>query len=203
MQEQKSVTTERRAVRGAALTLLAASLSAAGLLPRPAAAMTADGALITNVASATLYWGSGSFFPVRGGVTSQGFTMSYRVTANVLVSCPFILPQKWVTPTTQAAGGTVTFTICVTNNSLLASAWGVILTDRLPDNMVAPTAAPLSTSLLPPGTTLTSSYSSDNVTYSGTGPAAAGQASPYYLRWAFDKIGPGRSACIYFQARVI
>src|SRR5262245_25603417 len=100
-----SVTTERSGSRGAGRApRVLAVLAAAGLgLPRAADAMTADGALITNVASATLYWGnSGNFFPARAGITSQGFTMSYRVTANVLVSCPLVLAQKWVTPTMQA-----------------------------------------------------------------------------------------------------
>src|SRR5688500_17248493 len=79
-------------------------LAARGLVsmaPGSAAAATADGTLITNVACAT--------FSANPAGTA-GYAVSYCATATVLIRNPCIALQKIANPTVQASGGDVTFT---------------------------------------------------------------------------------------------
>ena len=106
-----------------------ALMLAAGVLwllvpARPAHAMTADGALITNVASGT--------YETTGGVASE---FDYNVTAFVLVATPQMILQKTGTPTMQAPGGLVTFCLTFSNQSAYTSAFNFVITDAVPDNM--------------------------------------------------------------------
>lgn len=206
------MTTERGAMRGAArrLRLKAFSLGLAALVwsavaPRPVAAMTADGALITNTASASWYFGIGSVLSWGATTTGNlggnspalaaagGFSVSYVASANVLVNCPVIGIQKIGAPFSQAPGGTVSFTLCVVNTGS-TSAFRLSITDRLPDNME--TANPPAYASWGGGT-WTSSYSSDNVGYAN-GIPGNGQNAPYYLRWVVDPLGPQKSACVTY-----
>jgi uncharacterized repeat protein (TIGR01451 family) len=203
-------------VRGAAwLPCLPAVLGLALLTPCAARAMTADGALITNVAYATLYWGAGggSHYGtgVQGGlggnVGPQSFSTTYSITSNVLVSCPRIGIQKMATPTQQSSGSVVSFTICLVNNSLLASAWGLVITDKLPDNMsyVNPSAGFFPASPIVGWQGAPPYMKSDTVltgAYAG-GEPANGAVNPLFLRWVLNPLGPGRSACVYYAARVL
>ncbi len=213
MEESTVVTTERTAARGAGIPFCVMAMLVAVILaaPRPATAMTADGALITNSAAATMYWGSGGDpwwgAAPDGPYASPFFTMSYKATTTVIVSCPLVALQKWATPTSQAAGGTVTFTICVVNNSLAASAWNVILTDQLPDNMAYVTG--IAGDTWTTGGTLIgtapnyawSTTSAAGVFFNGQPPS--GQTNPYFLRWVINPLGPGRSACMTVRATVL
>src|SRR6266496_3327318 len=94
--------------------------------PRVSHAMAADGALITNVVSAT--------FGGSGGPTIM-YTVSYNATSNVLISCPIVSLAKVAIPTVQSVAGTVTFQIWVANTPTPASTFNVVITDMLPDNM--------------------------------------------------------------------
>lgn len=94
---------------------------------QPGHAMTADGALITNVASAT-YRGTFAF----GGPTLE---VDYNVTVVVLVTTPQMMIQKTGTPTMQAPGGLVTFCLTFSNQSAYTSAFNFVITDAIPDNM--------------------------------------------------------------------
>lgn len=172
-------------------------LVAAGCLiaaPRLVHAMAADGALITNNVTAT-YGGS-------GGITIK-YTVSYMATANVLISCPVVSLAKVAIPTVQSAGSVVTFQVWVANTSLQASAFNVVISDRLPDNVtwLGPQTVWWSGVLPAPG--LTSAESTNGVAAYVTGTPPAGQGSPYYLRWTIDRLGPGRSGFIQYLATVL
>src|ERR1044071_4918109 len=110
-----------RALRG--VGLVAAILT---FTPRLALGMASDGALITNVVSAT--------FGGMGGPTLM-YTVSYNATSNVLISCPAVMLSKQATPTVQASGSVVVFQIWISNASMQASAFNVEITDMIPDNM--------------------------------------------------------------------
>ena len=88
-----------------------------------ASGMTAEGALLTNIACATY-----------SSSSQVGFSVSYCSTVPVLVRNPHVCVGKSVTPTMEAPLGTVTYTICVVNDSM-QSATAVTLKDRIPDNM--------------------------------------------------------------------
>jgi len=158
---------------------------------RNASAATTDGTLITNVACGTYLSASG-----------MGFAISYCCTANVLVSNPCVALQKRATPTVQSSGGVVTFELIAINCSSSSSAFNVMVTDRLPDNMAyIPSANP--TWYGGPIAPINSLFKSpDNLNWSSNWPVAA-QGAPYWLRWQLEFLGPGRSASISFQATVL
>ena len=165
----------------------------AALLPRYASAMAADGALITNIVSAT-YGGS-------GGPTIQ-YKVSYNATITVLVSCPVVSLAKVAIPTVQSAGAVVTFQIWVANTSMQASAFNVVINDRLPDNMTY--LGPLTFTWFSGAPVVVTTNAANTATPPWiAGQPNAGQGSPYYLRWTIDKLGPTRSGYIQFLATVI
>lgn len=178
--------------------LVCALVSAAALLsPAKGWTMAADGALITNIVSAT-YHGAGGY-PGAANPFAPKYTMSYNATATILVSCPVVAITKRASTTVQAVAGTVTFEICAVNSSLNASAWNLVITDKLMDNM---SYAPLRTSWAPAGTTITPVSSTDNAVWVGAEPAN-GTFNPLWLRWTISPLGPGRSACVQFKAVVL
>ena len=154
--------------------------------------MTADGAMITNYAAATGYWG------VAGPAFTSRYTVSYNATAGVLVSCPAIGMTKIVTPTMLAASQTATYTVCIINNSLQASAFNLIVNDKMPDNMAWVTGL---TNWAPVGSPWTPVYSSNGTTW-GVAEPPAGQASPWFLQWRISPLGPNKSACVTFRMTV-
>lgn len=161
--------------------LLAALLSSLVLAPRHALSMAADGTLITNYCTAT-YGGPGgtqSYSPL--------YTVSYLATQNVLVSCPVVSLMKVATPTIQSAAGIVTFQIWIANTSVQASAFNVVVSDMLPDNMTYANTLTFWWNGTAPG--VTNAVSANNTAWQ-TGVPVVGQGSPYYLRWTLDKLAP-------------
>jgi uncharacterized repeat protein (TIGR01451 family) len=184
--------TERsRYARGRVLVLVASFALGLVVMPRVSFGMAADGALITNNVSAT-YGGS-------GGISIK-YTVSYLATANVLVSCPVVSLAKVAIPTVQSAAGVVTFQIWVANTSMQASAFNVVISDKLPDNVT----------FLGPVTTwwngvapATSASSSSNGTVWAASAPLAGQGATYYLRWTLNQLAPGRSGFIQYTVTVL
>lgn len=109
-------------VRGAA----AGAVLAAALAGQTARAMSTDGSLLTNIASV-------SYSSVAAN--NIGFYISYLVTAPVLVMVPGLALTKSSSPTITSSGNNVSFTIWVQSTSTSSSAFGVVITDKLPDNM--------------------------------------------------------------------
>jgi len=165
---------------------------------RSASAATTDGTLITNVACGTFLSASG-----------MGFAISYCCTANVIVANPCVALQKRATPTVQSSGGVVTFELIAINCSCSSSAFNIMVTDRLPDNMAyfaGPVNAWNGTTGAPGPNPISTGYKSpDNLpsSWTVTWPAAAGQVAPYFLRWQLEFLGPCESSAISFQATVL
>lgn len=155
--------------------------------------MTADGTLITNVASGT-YQSSGA---VR-------FNISYAATAWVLVQNPNIHVWKTVTPTVQAAGGDVVFSVCVKNVSAAVSAFNVTVSDRLPAGFAyrpVGSAAPTSWQNAPTAWQITNANSMSGPWNAGW--PNQGQTPDWYMRWTLPVVGPLASGCVSYTARVL
>jgi uncharacterized repeat protein (TIGR01451 family) len=155
----------------------------------PVHAMTADGTLVTNVASGT--------FQSAGAVK---FFITYAATAWVIVANPNIQVWKSVTPTVQAAGGDVVFQICALNTSASTSAFNVTLTGQLPSGM----------SFQAVSSVWNGGIGAWQITNSNSlsGPWAAGwpavnTVNPLFLRWTMQVVGPLDSACVSYTARVL
>jgi len=148
--------------------------------------MTADGTLITNCAAGTFQSSAGKLWLV-----------SYCATAWVYVQNPNMIIWKTVTPTVQAAGGNVTFTICAKNTSAAVSAFNVTVTDRMPDGMSYQggyTEWPAA---------WVDSYN-NTANGSGTnGQPAVGALNPLFLKWTMPALGPMASGCVTYAARVL
>ncbi len=189
--------------RRAARTICAFALAAALLSPGKGWTMAADGALITNIVAATYHGMAG--YPGSGVAGTSPYapkyTMSYLATATILVSCPVVSITKRANTSVQSVAGTVTFEICAVNSSLQASAWNLVITDALMDNMSYVGGSYASWVPGAPSVWTPSSSSSLAIPFGGAQPNAA-QTSPYFLRWTINTLGPARSACITFQAVV-
>ena len=165
------------------------------LTPRVGYTMAADGALITNVVSAT-YGG-------MGGPTIM-YTVTYNATSNVLISCPVVALSKVAIPTIQASGSVVTFQIWVSNFSTNASAFNVVISDMLADNMTYLAASEANWTTNTTG--FSYALSTNNTAWQTSGALiqpAGGQGSPYYLRWNIGQLAPGKSALITYAATVL
>lgn len=175
--------------------LAAAGLAAAVVLaiPRAGKAMTADGVVITNSALVTAYWRS------SGMAYTQRYTMSYNATVTAIVTNPFTTVRKTVTPTIQAAGGTLTYTIWFVNTSPSSSSFSIVATDPMPENVNY--SAYLGNWGGGSGGTFSMYNGSDGVTWS-IGQPASGQAPPYHLRWVLDLLGPARSAFVSYSVTI-
>lgn len=167
------------------------SLAAAGRV----SAMSADGALVTNVVTAT-YNGMGYVV----GQPGSTYAVSYYASAYVLVSCPVIYVQKVATPTVQVTGGTVTFQLWVVNNSLGASAFNVSLVDALPVGMGY--VAPSFSGWDPSGTWYRSWGSAPGGPWTANAEPPNGQLAPAYLEWTANIVGPGKSALVTYLVTV-
>ena len=158
-----------------------------------AEAATADGTLITNVASATYKMTSGT-----------GQTISYGATVTVMVATPSVMLRKVASPTLQASGGTVTFCISYSNSGGRASAFDVTITDAMPDNMKFIAGA---------GNADWGTSDGDGVVYAvwstnGGGGWTAGtpanaQGGPVLLRWTIDVLSPKASGMVCYTVSVM
>lgn len=198
---------------GAARRARAWLFSLVFLLGGEAGAMTTCGTVITNVVSATMHSGPPEFVE---------YAVSYAATAKVVVACPPSLQMyKYTSFSVASSGTTVKFTICVVNETM-DSVWGVVVTDRVPDGMAyvdmdTSWAAgaygagvtdnyytPKAMAGGPPGATISWDSGADfNPYQSGTTPPPAGQGGTIYLRWTLAYVGPVRSACLTYRARVL
>jgi len=173
--------------------------------PQQAWTMAADGALLTNAVSATYHGPAG--FPDLACPTCPQYPVTYSASSNVLISCPVVVLQKSVTPTVEGAGGTVTYRLWAINDSINASAFNFVMTDRLQNwlSFAGPTPAmvvvsPVWTDWF--GNSWAAASSADGTTYTAGAPAI-GQAGLYYLRWSLGVLGPGKSGFIEFMAKVL
>lgn len=157
-----------------------------------AKATTSDGAIVTNVASATF-----------NAVYPGAFAVSYCATATVLVANPCINLRKEVTPSVQGAGGTLTFRLWVINCSPYASAFNVSIVDKLPDNVDFETDMVGAGSWSPSGLGVWTQYRSLNGTAWQAGAPPVGQTTPYYLRYILSLLGPAKSAYVQYGVNIL
>lgn len=199
--------TGRRGMRAGRL-LLAAALAGA-TLPGRAVAQTACGSLITNIATATMS---------SGAPSNVEYSVSYNVTATVLVLCPPVIALRKSSsvngdPLIQcAAGCIVTFQICLENQQFGPndSVWSVTITDRLPVNMSFVAGPIRDYNTTNPSLGASSPFYAFGATPPGTGwttgyPTAGQTSSPTttFIRWVVAGIGPTRSACVTYTARIL
>lgn len=174
-------------------------------MANPAKATTADGTLITNVATATYgSWAMGSPYPPLVGP----YEVSYGVTQTVLVATPTIALQKTAAPSIECSGGTVTFCIWAVNTSTLTSAFNVVLQDRLPDYvayLTGQTQWPGGTA----GGAINGGWGSGSfpITYNWGGAepvnGAVQSGGSYYLRWVVNMIGPNKSTLVCYRVQIL
>ena len=174
-----------------ALTAIVAGILALGA--GMSHATTTDGALITNIASASF----------QGAGNARGFLVTYVATATVLVRNPVIMLSKVATPTMQAPGGDVTFRACVRNMSLEVSAFNVTVTDAIPAGFEFQLGGAFGAS---PGV-WPNTWAITNAN-GVAGPWAAGwpavgQEAAWFMRWTIPVLGMNASGCIEFNARVL
>ena len=160
---------------------------------RSALAATTDGTLITNVACGTFQSASGI-----------GFAISYCCTATVIVSNPCVSLQKSATPTLQSSGGYVTFQLIAKECGCTTSAFNIMVTDRLPDNMALMSVASTNVMNWGGGTAPIHSLfsSTNNVNWNANWPGTLGQLPPFWLWWQLEYLGPCKSSSISFLTTV-
>ncbi len=174
-------------------SLRVAAMAAAFMGSGQAIAATADCSQITNFASAT-YQNS----------SLDGYIVSYAVTARVQAATPGVITGKTATPTIQGSGGQVTFCITFQNLSYCASAFNVMIHDRVPDGMNYNSGFALASWTSSGG--VPSPYWNLNGTptwNAGTPTPPANGSATYYLRWVFDQLDPRESGVVCFQASVL
>jgi len=171
-------------------------------------AATSEGALLTNVATAT-------FWSLQG----TAHVPEWNGTAYVLVVSPSVQVRKTAVPWIECPGATITFCIYAVNESAYTSAFNVILNDRLPD-LFAYIAGQDRWAGNTAGATIIPGYRGpgafDVYCWPGVIHASCPDAAPslgepldgqigpnYNVRWAIDVIGPGQSAMVCFKARIL
>ncbi len=171
-----------------------AVLVALGIWCGRAEGSTADGVLITNLAWAT--------YKITAGT---GASVSYTATLNVAVATPVVMLRKEASATMQVSGGTVTFCISYSNSGGLATAFNLVITDAMPDNMRFVTGAGnYFNETGDAWSTTTQSWSTDGGTNwtSGSYPAM-GQGTPLKLRWTVDIIPPKQTGFVCYTVSVL
>lgn len=168
--------------------------------------MVTEGTLLTNIATAS-FWAADQ--PGIGSVMRTTFS----VTAFVYVVNPMLQLRKLSSPTMQCSGGTVTFCIYVVNMAQFSSAFNVVVEDIMPGdngagNMGFAYVNGGQTYWNPqsPTATITPGYRWWAVTpVSDTwgGEPSAWVTGIYYIRWAINVIGPGRSLMVCFKATIL
>ena len=179
-----------------------ATIAVAALLiaaPRPASAATPCGTDIVNVASVTMW---------SGPIDQIGYELSYNVSATVRVICPITAIVKYAVPKVVAAGGLVTFYICIDNQRMAAdgSVWNITVTDRLPYGMALDNASMITYgygvgALANTDIAWSASLAGPWTLWSVLAPPA-GQAAPFYLRWRVPMVGTIKSGCVAYRATV-
>lgn len=189
--------------RGARLAIPAVLLLGILAVAGTAGAQTSEGALLTNVATA-------SYFSPDGGY----YTITYNSTRYVLVMSPAIQLYKSSNPTQQCTGGTVTFCVTARNSSAMTSAFNVVIEDKMPGDNISYGFAYLTGQTnwaTTTGSVITLGYKycvGAGCPSVGTwnpfwgAEPLQGQLGPYYLRWGVNMIGPGRSVQVCFKATV-
>jgi len=185
--------------RRAAILVLV--LAAAGR----ASAMTSEGTLITNMATAS-YWSP-------DGVK---YSVTFGTSGYVLVSNPAIMLYKTAAPTMQCSGGTVTFCIYAVNSSTISSSFNVIVEDWLPldstwqNGMEFLIGSRTSWQSAGNGATITPGFQWYAVGpgwrswYLGTDPDGDPDSlGQYYIKWFINLIGPGKSVMVCYRATVL
>jgi len=173
-------------------------LVAGAICPGRAEAGTTEGTLLTNIATATY-----------STMQNLEFSVSYNSTARVLVAFPSVQLQKTVSPTFDCPGATVTFCVYAVNTSTLTSAFDVVIKDTFTDTM-AYVAGQNNWAGNTTGAAIVA-YRSIATAFGPwfeqfdfvNGEPPDGQAYPYYLRWAINIIGPGKSALVCFKMRIL
>jgi uncharacterized repeat protein (TIGR01451 family) len=172
--------------------VLAVALGAA-ITPNLGLAATAEGALLTNVACATL-----------SSAERTPWEVSYCATAKVLVVVPSIQLTKRATPSMECSGATVTFCIYAINTSPYTSAFNISLDDVLSSMMVYVSGQDVWNGTTA-GTTVTKGRGRNDflVTYDWTSEPGNGQVAPYNVRWLINWLGPNKSAMMCFKMRIL
>lgn len=157
---------------------------------------TACGGILTNLALVEFDSGGPCYTP---------YQVSYTATSALPILCtPVVAAKKFVSPSTQAPGGTVTFTICLENQPFAAdsSIWNIIITDPLPQNASYVGASYAGFNTTGPGA-VTAIMNSSSLAGPWT-PAqpAGGQTAPSILRWIVSVIAPARSACVSYMVTI-
>jgi len=203
----------RNLVRAIMLGVVMGAVVIAG----PARGETVSGTLLTNVVTATMHSGAPGFIV---------YEVSYNCTATVLVlSAPIVRLVKRVLYADgswpdvaccgvqrggayAAVGSTVTFQVCI-ENQMDQSAWWVTMTDVLPANVsyqgmgTGWAGGAYETSEGAPGLTYAYSTGGAYATFTMPGGPAVGTVAPLSLRWVVEYIGPTKSACVAFWAKVL
>lgn len=175
--------------------LLAGFFLGAALFCGGAKAATVEGTLILNEVSATLW----PYIGVPSG------TVSFSATAYVQVCTPSISLDKRANSTVQSAGGVVTFCINIANNSNCTSAFSLIVSDWLPDNM----AYVNTDRMWVDGGTVGYGYWLPDVMppvglwFWPNSKPAPGTTGNVELFWWIDMVGIGRTGYVCFQASVL
>jgi hypothetical protein len=169
------------------------------VLSSRAMATTADGTLITNVATGT-YGSVGTL-----GFFGADYAISYGATVTVLVATPSIALLKTSQPSIECSGGTITFCIWAVNTSTLTSAFNVYVQDRYPP-LVGYVVGQQTWAAGTAGATIFTNWGNGpGQRFPGEPPAGmdASLAAGYYLRWAISMIGPGKSALMCYKAQLL
>jgi uncharacterized repeat protein (TIGR01451 family) len=191
---RKAISNKQLAISRMGIALLAGLVAGIILSAGRAEALATSGVLLTNMVSFTYSNDFGGNRQILG---------TYGATTTVLIQNPAMSVTKYATPTLQASGSNVTFKVCVMNTNGTASAFNVAVLDRLPDNMEwAGVATSMWAVQVPAGTWTEQSSSVFPGPYAAF-PPIAGQDAPYYMRWVLNTLGPNRSACVEFQAKIL
>ena len=159
----------------------------------PVCAATSDGALITNVATATF----------QGAGNPLGFVVSYGVTATVLVQNPRLMLFKTANPTMQAPGGDVTFRACVRNMSADVSAFNITVTDAIPAGFEFQAGGVFGANPgIWPNTWVITNANGLAGPWNAGWPTV-GQEPAWFMRWTLPVVGQNKSGCVEFTARVL
>ncbi|MEK7477641.1 MAG: hypothetical protein AAB152_18635 [Candidatus Coatesbacteria bacterium] len=154
--------------------------------------------MITNIASMTMSSGFPSYV---------AYTITYSMSIQVRVLCPPVVRGlKTVWPATGGAGETLTYSICVVNERT-ESIWDITVTDALPGNMTFAAMSPANYDMTNGGPFVLGAVVESNASATAgpwnAGGPTVGQAPAYYLRWVIPGVGPAKSACVTFSARIL
>ena len=164
---------------------------------KDATATALEGALLTNIASAS-YWKT----------DGSPRTVTFNATFAVFVKTPNVMMKKTAFPSMQAAGGVVYFCITFSNHSRYTTAFNLVMTDQLPVNMsyVGHDPARDHEYVADPTAVLTPSFTLDGgATWTDGAWLTNGQEGGpnVRMRWTINELGPGRSGLLCFLAKVL